>query len=400
MPTATLPAGPGRCAPARQPASRPIGPNPSAPLRLGQEPALDGLRALAVLCVMFAHTSLLGAGADLSGLNGTSFGLAGGFLGVDIFFVLSGFLITALLLKEHGQTGRISLRAFYGRRVLRLLPAMVVLLGAVGLCAAWRLGGGDFRPVRRGIPLALACSVNTYFVVRGGHAGLLTHFWSLGVEEKFYFLWPVVLCALLRWRLRRRWVVLGVAAGVVASALLRAACWGNDGAFGPRLAISGLPARSDNLLVGVLLALLACWRGLPRSAAWRAAWRVGAWGALALLAGLVWYCGPGPGVYSLAGAATALLVAGLVAGPPRLLRAALGAPPLAWVGRISYGLYLWHVPVFSLAPLALFRPVGPSGPAFLSAAALGFALSFGAAAASHYLVERPFLRWKARLARA
>jgi peptidoglycan/LPS O-acetylase OafA/YrhL len=359
---------------------------------LGYEPALDGLRALAVLCVMVGHTSLLGAGADLSGADGTLGCLRGGFLGVDIFFVLSGFLITALLLNEQRQTGRISLKAFYGRRALRLLPALAVLLGACGLCVAWRLGGGDFRLVRRGILLALGCGVNTYFWVTGTHAGMLTHSWSLGLEEKFYFMWPAALCALLRWRIRRRWILLGVLAGIVASALLRAACWGSSTAVGPRLAISSLPARADNLLIGVLLALLACWGGLPRSPAGRAALRVGACGALALLAGMVWSCGPGPGVYSLAGAAAALLVAGLVAGPPRLLRAALAAPPLAWVGRISYGLYLWHVPVFCLAPLALFRPFGRGGPVILLAGALAFALSFGAAATSYYLVERPFLR--------
>src|SRR5262249_58420694 len=116
----------------------------------GYEPALDGLRALAVLSVMAGHTAMLGARADLSRAGGAPTLLPGGFLGVDIFFVLSGFLITALLLKEHEETGQVNLRAFYGRRALRLLPAMVVLLAACGLCAAWRLGGGGFGPVRRG----------------------------------------------------------------------------------------------------------------------------------------------------------------------------------------------------------------------------------------------------------
>jgi peptidoglycan/LPS O-acetylase OafA/YrhL len=374
------------------------GPTASPPgeFRLGHAPALDGLRAVAVLAVMFGHLSLVGAGANLGRMETTLGGLRGGFLGVDVFFVLSGFLITTLLVQEQQRTGRIRLRAFYARRVLRLLPALAVLLAACCLFVAWRGYSAESRPVARGVVLGLGCAVNTYFCVKTAHVGMLTHLWSLSLEEQFYFLWPVLLWGLLRWRVRRRWVVLAVLAALAASAALRHACWWSGTTMAVRVAVSSLPTRAENLLLGALLALVLCWVGLPRSAAGRVLVAAAAWGGAALLAGVLWWGVPGPGVHSLAGVASALLIAGLVAGPARPLRTVLAAAPCAWLGRVSYGLYLWHPPIFCLAPLVLYHFLGRGAAVVRLGCAAAFVLSLAAAAASYYLVERPFLRWKTR----
>jgi peptidoglycan/LPS O-acetylase OafA/YrhL len=367
--------------------------------QLGHEPSLDGLRGIAVLCVMFAHLSLLGAGADLNA-NGSSglWGLKGGFLGVDIFFVLSGFLITSLLLKEQQRKGWIGLKAFYGRRALRLLPALALVLGACCLYILLHFDAAAVHPVKWGVLMTLSCGANTYYWVRGAGLGMLTHVWSLSIEEKFYFIWPVLLCTMLRRQVRRRGMLLIVLAGIAASTLLRVACWGSGTNFVDRIAQCSLPARADNLLIGCLLAMIAGWGRLPRSRTGRALLRMAAWAAAAMLANLLWNGMPGPWTYLITGVVTALLIAGLIGGKPSLLRAVLATKPLAWIGQVSYGLYLWHVPVFALAPLVLYRFVGRSEQSIQIGCAIGFGLTFAVAAASYYFVERPFLRWKSRLA--
>jgi peptidoglycan/LPS O-acetylase OafA/YrhL len=372
---------------------------PGTAFRFGHEPALDGLRSVAVLVVMIGHLSLIGAGADLSHLGSSGPGpcLRGGFLGVDIFFVLSGFLITTLLVKEHQRTGHISLRAFYQRRVLRLLPAFVVLLAVCSCYVLAQRCAAETRPVTRGIVFGLGCNVNNYCWIKGCHAGMLTHLWSLGVEEQFYCLWPVLLCVLLRRPVRRRWILLAVVLAITGSGLLRLAFWHSGLRHGKLLAMNSLPTRVDNLLMGALLALLACWGGLPRSLPGRAlTWAV-AWGGAALLASLLWSSDAGPRAYSLTGLAATLVLGGLISGQPPLLRRALAAWPLAWVGRISYSLYLWHVPVFCLGPALLSLSLGRGYESVRLGWQTWFAFSILLAALSYYLVERPFLRWKARL---
>ncbi|MCM3926303.1 acyltransferase, partial [Frankia sp. AiPs1] len=207
--------------------------------RGGRNPALDGVRALAVLCVLVFHMD----------------SLPGGYLGVDVFFVLSGFLITGQLLAERDRTGGVSLGRFYLRRAYRLLPAFWVL-ALVGLTAVVLLGIGTAGERSEFLDslAASALYVNNYFQVvrQSTGAGWLGHTWSLSLEEQFYLLWPLVLVALCRWPwVARRLpvVLLGGAAGV--------ALWRNalvtSGAPGTRTYFA-LDTRADALLVGCALA--------------------------------------------------------------------------------------------------------------------------------------------------
>lgn len=368
--------------------------------RLTHEPALDGLRALGVIAVMFRHADLMGAGADLCQVEGTfaRLSLRGGFVGLEMLFVLSGFLITALLLREYERTGRISFVAFYGRRVFRLIPALILLLAASGAYIFWPLPGDNPQPLKAAIPLALFSVVNTYMIVTWRGVGMLTHLWSLGLEERFYTVWPIMLLVLLRTKIRRRWICLIVFTIAVGSALLRSVWWGNGSlSYGYALANGSLPARADGPLIGALLAMLLCWCRLPRSVAARVVGKAVAWGALVLLLILAWKFDHSPALFLVASTATALLIGGVIAGNPRLLRTILAAPPLVWLGRISYGLYLWHVPVYCLVPILLFRLLGHSHAVVVASGALAFGLAIALAATSYYLVERHFLRWKTLL---
>src|SRR5207248_4484817 len=176
--------------------------------RLGYRPALDGLRALAVLAVFGIHFS--------------QDHVPGGWVGVDVFFVLSGFLITCLLLQEWQRHGRMSLTNFYVRRALRLLPALFVLLAVTWFYVARHSPPWDPEIIRQGVVSALGYFAN--FRVSGhlDRRDLLIRTWSLSVEEQFYFVWPVVLAAMLRWRLSRRTMLSAVALGIVAAAGWRA----------------------------------------------------------------------------------------------------------------------------------------------------------------------------------
>jgi peptidoglycan/LPS O-acetylase OafA/YrhL len=175
--------------------------------RLGYVPALDGLRGIAILLVLGYHVGWI----------------PGGFLGVDVFFVLSGFLITTLLLEEWGQSGAIDLRAFYVRRVRRLLPALLVLLATLGMLAAFEAADGR---VGEGEAIASSITVCLLYVANiwraSGHflTGPLTQMWTLAQEEQFYLLWPPLLLLGLRFRVR-----LGALAVVLAATTLGVIAW-------------------------------------------------------------------------------------------------------------------------------------------------------------------------------
>ena len=192
-------------------------PNPSERNALTFVPGLDGIRGVAVLAVMAFHAGL---GA-----------VSGGLLGVDMFFVLSGFLVTSLLLAEHARTGTIKLLAFWGRRARRLLPALLVLLIGVGAYARWVGGGVPPAQLRADALFTLIYSANWHFIASGqnyfvkfGALSPLLHTWSLAVEEQFYLVWPLIALVVLRSFGRR---ALGfVAAGIgVASATVCAALY-------------------------------------------------------------------------------------------------------------------------------------------------------------------------------
>ncbi|MDH6626247.1 peptidoglycan/LPS O-acetylase OafA/YrhL [Streptomyces sp. LBL] len=374
----------GRC-PEREESSRRVTFGrgfPSAAARSGRVGGLDGLRTVAVAMVLVYHVE-----PDL---------LPGGSVAVDVFFTISGFVITRLLLAEYARTGRVNLVSFYRRRWLRLVPA---LLAVCATCAVLSLTTSlwAFAGAWAAAGLAAAFVLN---LVRAGETGAysdatgpLAHTWSLSVEEQFYLLWPPALLLLLR-RCRARTVLLCTAALCVLPVLWRYALWNPDAAH--RL-YNGTDTRADQLLAGALVAVVLArlraddprlerlrrWTG---RLAWPAlglllltAWKVpvtgdsGAWTA-------AWYT---VGFLAVA-MVSATLVAGLELRPEARLSQALSLAPLAWVGRnLSYGIYLWHYPV-----VRLLASLGVQDGRLSATAALATVMAL----LSYALIEMPLLR--------
>lgn len=338
-------------------------------MKLGYVPALDGLRAVAIAAVVLYHA--------------TDFTFpASGLLGVDLFFVLSGFLITTLLVGEHRQhQGVISLRSFYRRRALRLLPAVFVLLATFLAVTAVV---GDAKLALLGAASGLGYVTN--FVLATDHVNDLpfglTHLWSLSAEEQFYLVWPLTLFVLFRARLGL--AVAACAIGVLFTQM-RALDLMSSGASNHRIAF-GVDTRSLPILTGCLLALLMAerpggFRRIPKPLGIVAA---------AVFAGLLvvdWgdelFAGP---LLIAAVSASVLIVCALDA--DSALSRCLSTSWITFLGRISYSLYLWHVPI-----LVAFGVFG-AGLTLMAIPAVSAALT--AAVLSYYLVERPFLRRKSR----
>lgn len=346
-------------------------------------PALDGLRGLAVLSVIAYH---LHAGFA-----------PGGLLGVDVFFVISGYLITGLLVAEWQRSGRIDLRNFWLRRARRLFPALFIMLFAV---AGWVMLCDHARllAVRNDIIASIAYVSNWWFIFHDvsyfasfGPPSPLGHLWSLAVEEQFYLLWPLLLLLGLRFIPRRRLLIGLILAGAAASALAMALLYqpGTD----PSRVYYGTDTRAFALLIGAALALVWPGHNLPGQASPRA----GLWIDLAGCAGLltvllmIWRTDQYDtllyrGLLLLLSIAAAVLVAAL-AHPSSRLGKALGWEPLRWLGVRSYGLYLWHYPVITLT-----SPVVDTSGVNLVRAAIQVAASIALAALSWRLIEEPIRR--------
>ncbi|MCS0498677.1 acyltransferase family protein [Protaetiibacter mangrovi] len=347
---------------------------------------LDGLRAVAVIVVVLFH---LTPGA-----------VVGGYLGVDIFFVVSGFIITRLLLLEHVGTGRIGLRSFWARRARRLLPALVVLL-LVCSTAALAVGGDVLVGLGGQLVTALTFSSNWYFIQTGSDyfAGtapeLFRNLWSLAVEEQFYLLWPLVLLLVVL-RLPRGGRIALLSAGTVASAMAMALLLSPAN---PTSVYYGTGTHAFGLTLGALLALVSRWWS-PRALEWsRGARRgLGVAGAAAL-AGLLALSllMPGDADWTYRGGllAVAVLSCVVIAAflvPGSSLSRAVDAAPLRWIGVRSYGIYLWHWPVFVLLAAAL-PPAWSTDPALAwGLGGIAAAITVGAAAVSHRFVETPIRR--------
>jgi peptidoglycan/LPS O-acetylase OafA/YrhL len=338
---------------------------PEPPLTF--RPDVEGLRGVAVLLVLLFHVGLP---------------VPGGFVGVDLFFVISGFLITGLLLREHERTGRVSFGRFYARRIRRLLPAAAVII-VVTLAASMVVVGPLDRPevMADGAAAALSVVNVRYALAEGDYfAALLRptpllHLWSLSVEEQFYLLWPALLFLVARGR--RAWV--GLTLAIVLAGSFAANLWLTDHTIA--WAFYSLPTRAWQLALGGLIAVAAtALRRIPWPLLAPAGWiGLGAIGASAILLGAT----PYPGVYALAPTigGVLLIAAGEARlGPGRLL----SIPPLRWVGRISYSLYLWHWPILVLAPVALRAELPLEARIGLGVVAIGVAWL------SWRFVEEPF----------
>jgi peptidoglycan/LPS O-acetylase OafA/YrhL len=360
---------------------------PAAPetgLVSGRQHALDGLRTIAVAGVFFFHTA-----TEL---------IPGGFIGVDVFFTLSGFVITLLILKERLATGRLRIGVFYAKRLARLWPALLALCAvilAVGLlfpASGWGGQAGFVLPAA-GYVMNLA-----HFGAFGNSitGETLGPTWTLAVEEQFYLVWPPLLLLMLRfWKLR---TVTWMTAGLAVAFLLERFVLVSLGAPLGRL-YNGPDTRADELLIGCALALLftCVRRGSTLHGSLQA---VAKWGAPLTAATLVaavvlleepdtagtWFAvfwTAGPTVLSLL---AAVLIGSLVLQPAGFMARFLSHPWLAGPGRdLSYAMYLWHIPVY-----LLLMPLIPALPLRIALAA---ALTVLLACASFRLVERPLRRW-------
>jgi peptidoglycan/LPS O-acetylase OafA/YrhL len=344
----------------------------SSPPRLGYRPALDGIRACAILAVLAFH-------------GGTK--LTGGFIGVDLFFVLSGFLITTLLLQEWWKTKTVDLRAFYGRRARRLLPALFLTIAAVGVISALDpgLNHGFAFPLQA---LATIFYAGNWIIAfdQESALGLLNHTWSLAVEEQFYILWPPLLVLALRKRWSTERVALLLLVAAVASAGLRAALW----LVGMR---QGLYFRSDTHADGLLLGCaLAAARYTPllsglQRLAQSLLLAITAAAALVVIALKVGFSSfLFLGGYPIVAVCSATIINHVVCGDRSLLARVLSLRPLVWIGARSYGMYLFHLPV-----MAVLTP-SRVGLAFWPTFVLRITVILITAAASYRLVETRFLR--------
>ncbi|MCY0903944.1 acyltransferase family protein [Arthrobacter sp. H14-L1] len=351
----------------------------------GRINGLDGLRAIAVLAVLVYHL--------YAGL------LPGGFLGVDVFFVVSGFLITTLLLREVFTTGRISLGQFWLRRARRLLPALLVVI-LISTALGFLIGRDLLVGIGRQTLGAMTFSNNWLEIAAGSsyfaHTApqLFVNFWSLAVEEQFYLLWPFGFLVLIRYVSSRR-RRLAVAAGcALASALLMAVLY-TPGTDATRV-YYGTDTHAFGLLIGVALAF--AWSGGTGMDLSRPNWRhrrkfIGL-GALALLIGCMYFLdAASPFVYRggilLVCVFTAVLILTLLegAGP---LQSMLNFPVLTWVGQRSYGIYLWHWPALVISDAVAPQAIGTPG--WWSIRIIALALTVLVSALSFRYLEQPVRR--------
>jgi peptidoglycan/LPS O-acetylase OafA/YrhL len=361
-------------------------PAPRRPL-LGRSPALDGLRGFALIWVVTYHfTSSAGP-------------LRGGWIGLDVFFVLSGFLITAMLLDEVRVTGRIALPLFYARRACRLLPALLVMLAVwvavlllfhdTNWIAATPNGNGtgdpvDVEPALKQVGIVLTYGVNWIYALGSGSAPI-PHLWSLAVEEQFYVVWPFVILLLLKLPAARRiWPVIALAA---ISATLPFFYW--NGGEGANRIYFGTDTRAVGMLLGAVAALL--WhRRRSRGTAARFAPAARAWTGSAVVLTILLTVNNVPVKFLLGPAVAALaamqIVPYLVDRPQSRMAELLDGRVLVWLGQRSYAVYLWHYLWATwLHPLhpAVHIPVG-------------VAASLLCAHLSWKFVEAPALRYGAR----
>ena len=348
-----------------------VGPGP-ATARAAHVAALDGLRGVAVAAVVAYHLR-----PDW---------VPGGYLGVDLFFVLSGYLITSLLLDERAGRGSIGLLAFAGRRFRRLLPAVVLVVLAVAVWAALDGDPGQLERVRRHGIATLAYVANWVFIADGDSyfadivgPSPLRHVWSLAIEEQFYLLWPASVAVLARWGGRRA-VGIGAVVVAVASAIWMAIVFdGGD----PSRVYFGTDTRIFEPLIGAAVAVvLPLWGQRHGAWAWVGPPALAAWAVVVLAVDDAWtgfYRGGAVAV----GLVAAVVVVAATAGHGLLVRA-LGWRPLVALGVISYGVYLWHWPLIVIA-----RDRGWTG----GGADLGvLAVTLLASVVSYRLVERPIRR--------
>jgi peptidoglycan/LPS O-acetylase OafA/YrhL len=356
----------------------PTGAPPGRRAGEGYRPHLDGLRAVAVYLVILFHAGL------------TRF--SGGFIGVDIFFVLSGYLVTQLLMRDLLSRGSIRFARFYARRMRRLLPASFVALVITAVVYSAVASKADTASAVNAFKAAFLYVANWFFIRRSSdyfatniNTNPVVHFWSLAVEEQFYFLWPILLATLfaLTRRFQRhaqRAMQIAVATGALISVV-----WALKlSSYNLNRAYYGTDTRAYQLLAGAFLALSP---GIVRRASAYKASVVAAPLALVVLLGLSTSFSSMNAIHR--GIATTITTAVLIVaiesargeGPANQL---LSSRPMVYLGQISYGTYLWHWPVIVVAVAISSKTISP-----LSTFAISALVATGIASLSYHLLERP-----------
>ncbi|MGO1561533.1 Lipopolysaccharide modification acyltransferase [Actinomycetales bacterium JB111] len=353
-------------------------------VRAGRMPGLDGIRALAIIAVLVFHM--------FPGL------LPGGFVGVDLFFVLSGFLITTLLLREIAKRGRIDLPAFWKRRARRLLPALfLVVIVSVPIAAI--VERDLMVNIGRQVLGALTFTSNWLEIAAGSSYAdqtapqLFVNFWSLAVEEQFYLLWPLIAIVVIRLlRAPRALAALTMAIALVSAVLMAVLV---DPGADPTRVYYGTDTHLFGLMFGICLAFLAQdSRGVLTTSGWRAARSVvpvvGLVGLFAVARFVpfesVWTFRGGLFAASLAGT---FLIASLL-GSPTWFTKVMELGPMKWVGERSYGIYLWHWPAIVI--LDALVPTAPETGARVAIRFAAVVVTLGVSAASYAWLEEPVRR--------
>ena len=343
-------------------------------------PDVEGLRAVAIVLVVLFH-----AGVPR---------ITGGFVGVDVFFVLSGFVITGLLLREHATSGKNRLLAFYGRRSRRILPAATLVIILTVLASYHWLGflvGDDTARVGRTASLFYAnfhfISTQTNYLASQAPPSALQNFWSLSVEEQFYLLYPTLfILAALSWKrvsIRPKLAILLVCSIVASFA------WSIHQTSVNSVAAFFSPfTRAWELALGALIAVASVQLArIPRTPAAVMTWA--GLGGILVAAFTYSSATPYPGVaVALPVVSTALIVAGGMARPTMGAEALLRLSPFQWMGKLSYSLYLWHWPILIIAAQHVGHPLSVEDNLLWVLFAL--ALSVG----SYFLIENPIRHWK------
>ncbi|MCK0118290.1 peptidoglycan/LPS O-acetylase OafA/YrhL [Isoptericola sp. CG 20/1183] len=340
-------------------------------------PDIEGMRAIAIGLVLIYHAGVRQ--------------LPGGFVGVDVFFVISGFLITGLLIRELERTGRISLATFYARRAKRLLPATGLVLATTALLTWWTVSAVDWRAFGGDIVSAALYVVNwrladrsVDYLAEDVGASPVQHFWSLAVEEQFYIVWPLLIVALAWWLRRRGHMRIRpvLTAGILAVIVPSLAYSVYLTTSSPATAFFVTPTRLWELGIGALVAIgTTAWLRLRRSAAIVLGWA----GLAAVIASGFWFSTstPWPGSAALVPTlgTAAMIIAGYTSGRAGVA-GVLSWRPAVWVGGLSYSLYLWHWPLI-VAATAYWGDLGARRGLLVVAA------SFIPAYISYRLVENP-----------
>ncbi|MBG6108914.1 acyltransferase family protein [Frigoribacterium sp. CG_9.8] len=347
--------------------------------RSARLPGLDGLRALAVVTVVLYH---LGSGI-----------LPGGFIGVDVFFVISGYLITAVLVREKDAHGRIRLGRFWMRRARRLLPALGLVV-VVSASAALLIGGNPLVHLGRQVFGAATFSSNWLSIAAAQNyfdetaPELFRNLWSLAVEEQFYLAWPLVILLVLAVRSRAARVLIVLTIAVASAAAMTILAAAGD----PTRVYYGSDTHSFGLAIGAALAILhRDWPASSAALARRVLPAIAAFSIVGIVAIALGLPEGAPlterGGLALVAVLAALAIAGTVISPISPVSVALDWHPLRWIGERSYGLYLWHWPVWVLVTAAL-PTVSPSAGGWLIAA-IALAITVAAAMMSYRFVEQP-----------